>query len=197
MNSYQWERARKIAQEIHAADVAWSDALKTKLEALEVKNYAVASDAEGVMINANVTMARSGAALATLVLELGSTSPLGISDPTPDYLTSTDALEQIAGDSFWENINHQTAHNAMSLSAEDEEWSAYNSARRLSAYEPRHPGFKRVLSAIQEHPALQTPEQDETLPSDVLGQDFHSDYAEWFFESGEFPAISGDEGIAS
>jgi hypothetical protein len=177
MNSHQWERAHKIAQDIHAADLAWTAALDAKITALKINNKADVQAAEENILTESLRLAQYGVTLATIVLELNLPSPLGIADkgfqiPQPDAAPNL-------------------------ISAEDEEWAAYNAAQRIEAHPHTHPGFKRLQQSIQQYPPLSALEQDETLPSDVLGDTFTNDYAEWFFESGEFPAISGDEGIAS
>jgi hypothetical protein len=178
MNSHQWERAHKIAQEIHAADLAWTAALDAKIRALKINNYKDVQAAEEVILTESLRLAQYGVTLATIMLELG-----------PSPIPSIKASFQIP--------QPDQAPNLIDTSAEDEEWAAYNAAQRIDAYPSTHNGFKRVLQTIQERPPLSTPEQDETLPSDVLGEDFYSDYAEWFFESGEFPALPGDEAVAS
>lgn len=71
MNNPQWERAHKIAQDIHAADLAWGDALQQKIAALKVNDFDTVRDAEETILRTSITMARHGVTLATLVLELG------------------------------------------------------------------------------------------------------------------------------
>lgn len=56
-----------------------------------------------------------------------------IEEDSPAYLTSAEALEQIAGDSFWESINHHAAQSAMDVSEEDEAWNAIKTTCRKGA----------------------------------------------------------------
>ena len=104
----------------------------------------------------------------------------------------------------------ERAHKiAQAIHAADMEWTSKFSARmsaiaagdrggEQAAYPPSHPGFNRVMESIEQHDPMCmplppigrpddsligaiSPEQQPT-PSEVLGEDFYSKYAEWFFE---------------
>lgn len=71
MTRNEWERAHKIAQAIHAADMEWTSKFSARMSAIAVGDTDGEQAADKSMLKAWDTMSIQGVKLATIMLELG------------------------------------------------------------------------------------------------------------------------------